>query len=326
MILAGDVGGTNLRLALYARDGAGLAKVHAERYDTASFRTLEDAVLAFRAAAGDGERIEAAGFGVAAPVSGGVARLTNSPLVIDARRIASALDDVAVAVVNDLEAIAAGLALVPEASFETLLPGAPGASGNRAVIAAGTGLGEALLVRSGNDYVAVATEGGHADFAPRTPLEQRLLSYLWAEGDAHVSYEDVLSGDGIGAIHRFLVVEGASARAPGCDPERAEDPNRAITESALRGRCGLCEASLSLFCSVYGAEAGNLALKCMARGGVVLAGGIAPRILPLLRGPAFREGFLGKGRFRALMETIPVAVCTDGDAGLLGAAVAALAA
>lgn len=324
MILAGDVGGTNLRLALFEHEDGKLSKVRAERYATASFAGLEQAVAEFRATS-PVSTVEAAGFGIAAPVVSGIARLTNSPLVIDGARISAALGDAPVRVLNDLEATAFGLGFLPPSSFATLLPGANDSAGNRAVIAAGTGLGEALLIWDGSRHIAVSTEGGHVEFGPRNPLEQELLAALWAAGDDHVSYEAVLSGSGLAALYDFLARRGDHERAPGCDPSRAPDPNRSVTEGALAGDCPLCRAAVALFCSIYGAEAGNLALKSMARGGVVLAGGIAPWILPLLRGPEFRGAFLDKGRFRALMETIPVTVCLEGDVGLLGAAHAALA-
>lgn len=323
MILAGDVGGTNLRLALYRREAGALSKVRTERYSTASFGRLADAVAAFRSTA-PALPIEAAGIGVAAPVAGGIAKLTNSALIIEAAAVSEVLEGAPVHLLNDLEATALGLDLLPPSSFATLLEAARAPEGNRAVIAAGTGLGEALLIWDGARHVAVATEGGHVEFAPRNPLEQALLSALWAAGDAHVSYEAVLSGDGLGVLYGFLASRGEHPPAPGCEPLRAPDPNRAITDAALGGQCRLCAASLSLFCSIYGAEAGNLALKSMARGGVVLAGGIAPRIVPFLRGHEFRDAFLDKGRFGALMKSIPVDVCLEGDAGLLGAARAAL--
>ncbi|MBC7174626.1 MAG: glucokinase, partial [Polyangiaceae bacterium] len=268
MILAGDVGGTNLRLALFERDGQGLVKVGAARYATASFERLEEAVETFCAT---GEvPVEAAGFGVAAPIQGTSARLTNSPLVIEAEAISATLGGTPVRLLNDLEATALGLAHLPASSFASLLPGAPDASGHRAVIAAGTGLGQSLLIWDGSRHIAVATEGGHVEFAPRTPLEVALLEALWAAGDAHVSYEAILSGSGFQAIYSFLAARGEHPRAPGCEPLAEPDPNRAITDAGVAGACPLCGATLALFCSVYGAEAGNLALKSMARGGVVL--------------------------------------------------------
>jgi len=326
MILAGDVGGTNLRLALFEPDAEGrLSRLRLARYETAAYAGLRDAVRDFCDAEGI-RSVEAAGFGVAGPVTHGRARLTNSALEIDARRVSEVLGGVRVRVLNDLEATAYGLLTLPPSSFAPLLAGAPDAAGHRAVIAAGTGLGEALLVWDGARHLPVATEGGHVEFAPRTALEQDLLSALWAAGEKHVSYEDVVSGMGLGTIYAFLSARGEHASAEDCDPSAHEDPNYAITNSALAGDCPLCSATLALFCSVYGAEAGNLALKAMARGGVVLAGGIAPRIVDLLRGPEFREAFFDKGRCRALMESIPVSVCLETDAGLLGAAVAATAA
>jgi glucokinase len=323
MILAGDIGGTHVRLALYEPEGASLRRVGATERPSASLEGLTAGVEAFLAAhARPG--IEAACFGVAGPVEGGRAKMTNLPWWVDAAELSTLLAGAKVRVLNDLEATAIGLLHLPPSRLAPLLPGAPpSAPANRAVIAAGTGLGEALLVWDGARYLSVATEGGHADFAPRTPLEQDLARALADRGRAHVSVEAVLSGDGISAIHDFLAARGEHAREPRCACASAplgSERNRAITDAAIRGGCALCRAALSLFAGVYGAEAGNLALRSMARAGIYLAGGIAPNILPALRGPEFREAFLSKGRFRSFMEKVPVHVCLDTDVALLGAA------
>jgi glucokinase len=323
MILAGDIGGTNVRLALYAQEGATLRMEASLRLVSAELSGLHEAVDQLRNETGE-PSIEAACFGVAGRVEEGRAALTNLPWLIDEGELSEALGGVPVRVRNDLEVTAIGLIHLPPAGFRELLPGEPPSHpGNRAVIAAGTGLGQAMLVWDGTRYVAVATEGGHAGFAPRTAVERALAQAIAAEGLEHVSVERVLSGDGLSAIYDFLAARGEHRAAPHCDPSTADDRNRAIADAGLDGRCRLCRASLALFCTVYGAEAGNLALRALTRSGIYLAGGIAPQILPALRGPEFRESFLEKGRFRSFMEKVPVHVCIDTEAALLGAAYAA---
>jgi glucokinase len=234
-----------------------------------------------------------------------------------------------VKLLNDLEALAYGsLVLAPE-DLHVLHAGAsPPRKGNVAVIAAGTGLGEAFLIRAGDRYHPVASEGGHADFAPRTDQEIALLRHLREKLGGRVSYERVVSGPGLVNVYEFLRESGAAPLSPGTERRLAsEDPAAVISELGLPGTRSdpLCAAALDLFCSVYGAEAGNLALKCVALGGVIVGGGIAPKILPALaRGP-FVESFLDKGRYRGLLAGIPVRVALNDRAPLLGAAHYALA-
>ncbi|MGH8403816.1 MAG: glucokinase, partial [Gammaproteobacteria bacterium] len=223
--------------------------------------------------------------------------------------------------INDLEAHAYGLPLLAEKDFAVLHPGATGATGNQAIIAAGTGLGEAGLIWDGKAHIPYSTESGHADFAPRNELEIDLLRYLLREFNEHVSYERVLSGPGLYNVYRFLRERGEQLESPEVAAGlKVSDPAAVITQAALAGICRLCSQALDLFVACYGAEAGNLALRAMATGGIFIGGGIAPKILAKLKGPAFLQAFLAKGRMRKLVEQIPVKVILNDKAALLGAA------
>ncbi len=318
MILAGDVGGTNTRLAVFAVDGGRLAPRVEEIFPSREHGSLE--AIATRFAAAHRLRVRHAGFGVAGPVQNGRCEATNLPWVVDARRLAQELGAEAVWLLNDLEANAYGIAALAPADIVMVAPGAPGAAGNMAVIAAGTGLGEAGLCWDGSRHVAFASEGGHASFAPADETQVQLLRSLRREHD-HVSWERVLSGPGLHSIYLFLRDAGADEEPAWLREALGQgDPSAAISRAALEGRSVLCGKALDLFVSLYGAEAGNLALKVMATGGVFLGGGIAPKILPKLQGPAFREAFVAKGRMRRLLEAIPVRVILNDKTALLGAA------
>ena len=322
LLLAGDIGGTKTVLALVAEDG-GAARVVAEAvFPSREYATLETVVAAFRAA--HPAPVGRAAFSVAGPVIGGHANITNLPWRLDERLLAAYLGVERVLLVNDLQATAFAVPhLAPEQVTE-ILPGEADPRGVRAVVAVGTGLGEALLV-PGEDgaFTALPTEGGHTDFAPRSALQRRLLAHLQREHE-HVSYERVCSGLGIATLYRFL-----AARAPAPPPPwlaarlaAGGDVTPALVEagmSAERG-CPVCRRTLRLLASILGAEAGNAALRGLATGGVYLGGGIPPRILPVLRGRAFREGFLRKGPMSRLMTSIPVRVILEPRAALLGAA------
>lgn len=319
LILAGDVGGTNARLALFDVRAGAASPVAMETYASPEHRGLEEIVLAFRAR--HGQPVEAAALGVAGPVARGRVVTTNLPWVVDAAVLAGVLGLGSVVLMNDLEALAWSLDVLPPASLAELRAGRPAPGGHRAVIAAGTGLGEAAIARvAGGGSLVLASEGGHADFAPRTEREIALLRWLAAR-HGRASYERVLSGPGLHDAYRFLV-ETAGGGEPAWLAEelRAGDPAAVISRAALEGRSARCAEALDLFVSVYGAEAGNLALRTLATGGVYLGGGIAPRILPWLERPPFLEAFLDKGRVRPLLEDVPVRVVVDDGAGLLGAA------
>ncbi len=323
MILAGDVGGTKTALALFTGDAGDLVPVRAAVLPSGDFPGLEAAVAHFLAE-GPPVAVAAAAFGVPGPVIDGRCVTTNLPWEIDARRLTAAIPAPRVTLVNDLEATAHGLLALPPAALATLQPGRP-RSGALALIAAGTGLGEAALAWDGGRHVVVASEGGHADFAPRGEVEDDLLRALRKE-HGHVSYERVLSGPGLVAIYRFLrAADGGPEPAWLHDALARGDDAAVVADAALAGRDPVCARALDTFVAIYGAEAGNLALKVLAVGGVFLAGGIAPRILPALRGPAFLAAFRDKGRLTDLMASIPVHVVLEPRTALLGAARLALA-
>lgn len=318
MVLAGDIGGTKTALA-WVDDGA---IVDTRTYPSSHYSSLEDILREFVAAC-PVARIDAASFGVAGPVMHGVATTTNLPWTIEAAALGEVLGGVPVTLINDLEAVAYGVGVAGDDAFVTLNEGVPGATGNRAVIAAGTGLGQAGLYWDGRRHHPFASEGGHASFAPRDERDMRLLQFLAAD-HGHVSWERLLSGPGLFNVYRFLRHE-----RPGDEPRwladrlAVEPPPAVITECALDGRSPLCREAVSLFVSLYGAEAGNLALKALATGGVYIGGGIAPKMLPALTDGAFVEAFACKGRMRSLLESMPVKVIVSPTIALLGAADAA---
>ena len=317
MILAGDIGGTKTLVALYEDASEPLSLVQEASYPSGDFPSLEDILRVFLDRAPHGA-LQAACFAVAGPVIDGKCQITNLVWELDTAQLAEALHT-RVRLVNDLEGAAHGLLCLGPHELEVLQSGRK-RPGNLALIAAGTGLGEAILMPIGGRPHVIASEGGHVDFAPRTDLETALLSFLRKEY-GHVSYERLLSGPGLYNIYRFLRDSG-SASEPAWLQERlaaAADPSAVISEVALSAGHPLCTAALDLFVSVYGAEAGNLALKSLALGGVFVAGGIAPKILPKLRDGAFVRAFADKGRFAALLHSIEVSVVLNPRLALLGA-------
>ncbi|HET7875032.1 MAG TPA: glucokinase [Methylomirabilota bacterium] len=318
MILAGDIGGTNTRLALFAlRDGV-LRPAASQVYPSGSHRGLGEIVVTFLAAHGRG--VAHACFGIAGPVRDGISQATNLPWVVDSRSLARDLEIAQVWLINDLEANAFGLGALGPRDFETLNPGAAAASGNMAVISAGTGLGEAGLYWDGRQHHPFASEGGHADWAPADEVQMELLRFLMKEL-GHVSVERVLSGPGLQNIYRFLRDTGRGEEPAWLQREiEHEGPAAAISAAAQAGRSPLCVQALDLFVAIYGAEAGNLALKVMATGGVYVGGGIAPKIVGWMRSRGFMEAFTAKGRLRTLVEDMPVRVILNDHAALLGAA------
>lgn len=318
MRLAGDVGGTKTVLAELDARGA---VVREQTFASREHATFDELVAAF---AGD-RAVEAAAFGVAGPIAGGVARLTNLPWVIDARALAPRLGRVAL--LNDLQATALGMLDVPPSGWHVLQPGVASddaAHAPIAVVAPGTGFGQAILVPNDGRYRALATEAGHADFAPTTDDEIALLRFLRAKHGDHVSYERVLCGLGLGDVYAFCR-EASGVAPPGwlVDEMAAGDPNAAIARAALAGRDAACERTLAMFVALLGAEAGNAALRVLARAGVWLGGGIPPKLLPALVDGGFLARFHAKGRFGDWMKTVPVRVCLEPRAALLGAARAA---
>lgn len=316
MILCGDIGGTKTTLALFAPDRP-RDPVRLVTYASREWPDLGALVDEFLGP--NSPEISAACFGVAGPVEGTIVKTTNLPWTIDAGHLSDQLRGAPVFLLNDLEALAWGVAHPPDERSIVVNPGQPQPRGTMAVIAAGTGLGEAALVWTPAGYVAVASEGGHSDFAPRSDREIALLGYLLRRFD-HVSYERVLSGSGMVHIFEFLRdVEQLRVPASLSDAMATGDPAAAITEAALAPGASIAHETLRTFGEIYGAEAGNLALKLKATGGVWVGGGIAPKILPKLQDGRFREAFLAKGRFRAFLESVCVRVILDDHTALYGA-------
>jgi glucokinase len=317
MILAGDIGGTNARLAYFQSQNGDLHLVTERIFPSREYKEFGDVVSRF--IQDSATRPDVACFGIAGPVRNGRVETSNLPWIIEQSRLSRQIKLPATLLINDLEATAWGIGGLSPQDLTPLNQVAQSV-GNQAVIAPGTGLGEAGLFWNGSQHQVFACEGGHCDFAPQGKLQMELLQFL-ASRYGHVSYERVLSGPGLVNVYEFL-------RLKGCAPEREGfaaqldhgDRAAAISHAALDGSNLLAERALELWISVYGAEAGNLALKEMATGGIFLGGGISPKILPKLTGPVFMKAFLEKGRLRPLLENIPVRVITNDKAGLLGAA------
>jgi glucokinase len=318
MILAGDIGGTNARLAFFDFANGHYSLVSASVFPSREYAGLDEIVAKFVDTAN--LHPDAACFGVAGPVRNGRVEASNLPWVIDSKRLADELKIKKAVLINDLEANAWGIPSLDPKDVILLnsVKGSP--IGNQAVISAGTGLGEAGMYWDGSRHHVFACEGGHADFSPRNELEVDLLRYLQARF-GHVSYERIVSGPGLVNVFHFLRDTGREKEPKWLIEEMSHsDPAAAISRAAMEGRCQLCERALDLFISVYGAEAGNLALKIMSTGGVYLGGGIAPKILAKLSGPLFMQAFVSKGRMQPLLEAMPVRVITNDKTALLGAA------
>jgi glucokinase len=319
LILAGDIGGTKTHLALFSLEGEKLQPRLKKTFSSKQYPGLEPVVEEFLA--GNKVSISRTAFGVAGPVVGGKVKTPNLPWVIDAGKIAQLFEVGSVALLNDLEAGAYGIFTLKPDELFTLNEGVSGLRGNRVLIAAGTGLGEATLYDDGRRYHPIASEGGHGDFAPREETEIDLLRYL-IKKFGHVSYERVVSGPGVANIYAFLRDSGRIDE-PDWLKEKiaaAEDVSAAISQEGLAGSSAISVQTMDLFVSVYGAEAGNLALRGKAIGGVYVGGGIAPKILAKLKDGTFMRAFLDKGRYRQLLSSIPVRVILNDQAALQGAA------
>lgn len=316
MLLCGDIGGTKTKLALCERH-APRAPTRVATFADAGRRDFGEILTTYLA--GDDVEIEAACFGVAGPVIGARVETTNLPWVLDANALAGQLG-APVYLLNDLEVLAYGVSVLDESSWAVLNPGPDVQHGTRAVIAAGTGLGEAGLVWSDGGWLALPSEGGHADFGPRNDREIALLRYLQGLYD-HVSYERIVSGPGLANVFAYLRdVERQAVPAALAAAARGADAPAAISNAALVDETGIAVAALDLFVSIYGAEAGNLALKLKALGGVYIGGGIAPKILPKLQDGTFLSSFLDKGRFAEFLAQVPVRVVLESNVALFGAA------
>ncbi|MFQ6022956.1 MAG: glucokinase [Acidiferrobacterales bacterium] len=321
MILAGDIGGTKTVIALFEETGGNLREVRGATFPSKEHGSLEEILEKFLHDESD-PALQVGCFGVAGPVINGKSKTTNLPWELDEQALAKAIGARRVKLLNDLEAAAFGMLHLKPDEFCVLNEGAePKRQGNIAVVAAGTGLGEAMLIWDGEKHHPVASEGGHADFAPRNAQEIELLNYLSDKYRGHVSYERILSGPGFFNLYTFLRQSNGTPE-PDWLKEKLQsgDPSAIVTEVGLAGKDPVCVRSLELFASIYGAEAGNLALKCLAMGGVLIGGGIAPKILPALESGRFTDGFKDKGRYAALMQSMPVKVALNPRAPLIGAA------
>lgn len=316
MILAGDVGGTKTILALFDAEGR---EVRKEQFSSAHYPTFTELLATFLTDA-DCPPIAAVCIGVAGIVVNGRCETTNLPWVLNSKEIGERVNSKNVWLLNDLEATAWGLLDLPEHNFVELNPDAQPRQGNIAVVAAGTGLGEAIIAWDGSAYHVLASEGGHADFAPTNEQEIALLKFMLEKYPEHISCERLISGEGLVNIYQFLKQIDFISTSPETEQYIIErDPAAVIGEAGVAGNDALSVEALKLFCKLYGSEAGNLALKCLPYGGVYLAGGIGAKILPVLQQGEFMRGFLAKGRCRPMMRTISVKVSTNPEVALLGA-------
>ncbi len=330
MILAGDVGGTKCRLAIYEEgsDPSGLRPHLEDTFSSGDYPSLEAVVQDFLsnpAADKIRNRLNIACFGVAGPVVDDRVKASNLPWTVEVPALKRSSGIERILLINDLEATVHGVLVLATDDLERLNECRPEPGGTRALLAAGTGLGEAIIaVGHDGNYFPVASEGGHSDFAPRNPRQSELLEHLRGRW-SHVSYERVLSGPGLNNIYRFLRASGEEE-----SPEVAEridsaaDPSAEISRLALAGNSAVCEEALGHFVEIYGAEAGNLALKAKSTGGLYIGGGIAPKIRDRIIAGDFMEAFNSKGRLRSLLETIPVYLVLNSKTALIGAGVRAL--
>ena len=318
MILAGDIGGTKVNLAFFKVEERGLTARVLGTYSSQDHPGLGEIVRDFTAR--HGLQAEYACFGIAGPVRRGRAQLTNLSWTVDATELTTSLGLKQVWLVNDLEANAHGIAGLAPGDFVELNRGEEGAMGNLAIISAGTGLGEAGLLWDGNRHLVIPSEGGHADFAPRTDLDVELMQYL-REQLGQVSWENVLSGPGFYQIYQFLRdTRKGKEEAWLAEEFQHTDPSIAITRAGLAGKCELSVQTLDLFVHYYGAEAANLALKMLATGGVYVGGGIAPKIVSKLQDGKFMDAFCGRGRMKDLLAAMPVRLIMNDKTALIGAA------
>jgi glucokinase len=319
MILAGEIGATRTRLAAFEIEGQRLQCVVEKIYKSQEHSGLGEILPQF--IRGEGIPVHSACFGVAGPVRAGRSKISNLPWIIDCRELAQQLRLPTVGLLNDLEAYAYGIDALDSNDFITIREGAENAEGNRAVISAKTGLGVAGLYWDGFRHHPFACEGGHADFAPKNALQTELLVYLQKKY-GRVSCERILSGPGIRHIYEFLR-DTKKAEEPTWLREQlstAGDPSPVISQMGLEGKAPICEQTLSIFVSVFGAEAGNCALHYMTAGGIFIGGTIAAKVEKKMRQPEFIQAFLDKGRMEALLKDMPVKIVANDDCGLMGAA------
>lgn len=322
LVLAGDIGGTKTNLALFEGREGSLRLAAEATYPSRQYKGLEPLVKRFM----DRHRVRVVGgtFGVAGPVSAGEVKTTNLPWIVRSRSLARVLNLPRVALINDLVANAWGVASLGAQDVEVLNKGSARPTGNRAILAAGTGLGEVHLTWDGTEYRPSPSEGGHVDFAPRNKREARLLAFLNTKYK-RVSYERVLSGPGLHNIYRFLR-DGEGLEEPAWLAKRIQgtDSSAVISEAGLARRSKLCMDALELFVEIYGAQAGNVALATWATGGLYIGGGIAPKILKKIKDGGFMRAFLAKGRFSRVLSSIPVRIILEEKTALRGAGAHAL--
>jgi glucokinase len=322
-VLAGDIGGTNARLAVFVVDGTTLSRAREHVYPSGQYDSLATIVTEFRR--GDGTRVGAACFAVAGPVVGGDIKASNLPWVVRGAELARAIGVPRTTLINDFDAVGFGVTRLGPADIETLQPGVPDPDGPIALLGAGTGLGQGLVLREPTGVRVVPSEGGHATFGARNEIEWGLAKFLAGQHDGgHVSYERVLSGSGLVSVYQYIVASKLAPEDPNVSDEmRGGVPAATVTTRGVAGTDPACVMAVQLFASVYGSQAGNVVLQTLSTGGVYLAGGIARRILPVLKSGDFLRSFTEKGRMAGLLSKIPVHVITNDMIGLLGAAVVA---
>jgi len=321
-ILAGDIGGTHTRLMLVENEGRDFSVLHQKDYASQQFPGLVPLVEEFLRGCAPAEKPVRACFAVAGPVHNARVKITNLPWQLDSVSLAKSLDIKSVMLINDFEGVAYGIAHLDKTDFAVLQAGEEEERGNRVVLGAGTGMGQCLMTWCGDGYVVHATEGGHADFAPRDEQEISLLNAL-LQTHSRVSYEDLLSGRGLAAIYHYLCTKNDTGSQAHLDLAQAEDPAAVISEKAKHGD-PLSRSAMELFMSIYGAHAGDVALATRANGGVYVAGGIAEKNLEFMQSGEFMQAFRHKPPMNALLERTPVRVVLNTDVGLLGAAAFAL--
>ena len=319
MILAGDIGGTKTNLALYTyKDGALEIQVQ-HQFVSQKYQNFSDVIEEFISSYKI-ENIEAVCLGIAGPIINGVCKTTNLPWTIDSKELQIVCNTSKVKLLNDLEATAYGMLYLNEDEFIDVNPNGKKVNANRAVIAAGTGLGEAILFYNGENYYPIGSEGGHCDFAAQNSLQDELLVWMRKRHPEHVSVERLVSGIGIYTIYEFLKEKNFAKESKiMLELNESDDKNAMVTKCALEGDT-LCTKAIKIFVEIYGAEAGNLALKSLSLGGVYIGGGIAPKILPFLLDGNFLNAFAAKGRFQETLINMQIKISLNQNTALLGSA------